>query len=211
MEQTVQLNVHYLLVQLCCVINGWLSMEIIETSISDLIVVRLSKHQDCRGTFNRAYCLCEFEKLIGNRTIKQINLSLTNKSGAIRGLHLQLPPHFEMKLVQCLKGAVWDVAVDLRQGSPTFLEWHAEELSEKNIRLLVIPDGFAHGFQVIETESQLMYMHTDFYTSDFEIGFCHDDPLLDISWPHTPSDILKRDQAHSLLDQNFIGLDFELP
>ena len=132
MEQTVQLNVHYLLVQLCCVINGWLSMEIIETSISDLIVVRLSEHQDCRGTFNRAYCLCEFEKLIGNRTIKQINLSLTNKSGAIRGLHLQLPSHFEMKLVQCLKGAVWDVAVDLRQGSPTFLEWHAEELSEKN-------------------------------------------------------------------------------
>jgi dTDP-4-dehydrorhamnose 3,5-epimerase len=186
-------------------------MEIIETLIADLKLVRSREYEDSRGTFSRSYCMRDFEILIGSRTLKQINLSLTHKIGAIRGLHLQLPPHSELKLVRCLKGTVWDVAVDLRQGSSTFLQWHAEELSEKNKRVLVIPEGFAHGFQVMASGSQLLYMHTNFYAPDFETGFRYDDPLLDISWPLTPSDISERDQSHSLIDQNFKGINIELP
>jgi dTDP-4-dehydrorhamnose 3,5-epimerase len=114
---------------------------------------------DERGFFTRLFCHNELGELIGARQIVQINQSSTRTVGAVRGLHYQHGPSAEMKLVRCIKGKVWDVAVDLRAGSPTFLYWHAEELSAENAHMMVIPEGFAHGFQVLEEDSELLYLH----------------------------------------------------
>lgn len=169
-------------------------------------MVETTPFQDSRGAFARWYCERELAEIIGNRQIVQINHSRTVAMGAVRGLHFQKPPHAEMKLVRCIKGRVWDVAVDLRQGSPTYLKWHAEELSPENARMMVIPEGFAHGFQVLEPESELLYLHTAFYAPEFEGGVRLDDPALDISWPLPFADVSERDQSHPLIDQDFVGL-----
>jgi dTDP-4-dehydrorhamnose 3,5-epimerase len=111
-----------------------------------------------------------------------------------------------MKLVRCLKGRVWDVAVDFRHNSPTFLRWHAEELTPTNARMLVIPEGFAHGFQALEPESELLYLHTAFYTRDSEGGLRHDDPRLAIHWPLGVTDLSPRDAAHPFINSDFSGI-----
>jgi dTDP-4-dehydrorhamnose 3,5-epimerase len=181
-------------------------MNIRLTSIPDLVVVETAPHVDERGSFARLYCEDELESLIGARKIVQINLSRTAKIGAMRGLHYQLPPHAEMKLVRCLKGRVWDVAVDLRHNSPTLLHWHAEELTAINNRMMIIPEGFAHGFQVLEPESELLYLHTSRYMVSAEGGLRHDDPRLAIDWPHPVIDLSPRDEAHSFVKSNFSGI-----
>ena len=126
--------------------------------------------------------------------------------GAVRGLHFQLAPHAEMKLVRCLKGRVWDVAVDLRAGSPTFLQWHAETLSPDTMRMIVIPEGFAHGFQVLEPDSELLYLHTAAYNADAERAVRYDDPRLGIRWPLPVTQTSLRDAAHPPLGADFIGV-----
>jgi dTDP-4-dehydrorhamnose 3,5-epimerase len=136
----------------------------------------------------------------------QINQSRTAVIGAVRGLHYQRLPHPEMKFVRCLKGRVWDVAVDLRHKSPTFLGWHAEELTPNNLRMMVIPEGFAHGFQVLEPESELLYLHTDFYSPKTEGGLRYDDPHLAIDWPLEVTDLSSRDAAHPLIHSDFSGI-----
>lgn len=136
----------------------------------------------------------------------QINHSRTSTIGAVRGLHYQRPPNAEMKLVRCLKGRVWDVAVDIRSNSPTFLRWHAEELTPNNARMIVIPEGFAHGFQVLEPESELLYLHTAFYTAASEGGLRHDDPLLAIHWPLVVTDLSLRDITHPIINSSFDGI-----
>jgi dTDP-4-dehydrorhamnose 3,5-epimerase len=111
-----------------------------------------------------------------------------------------------MKLIRCLKGRVWDVAVDLRRESPTFLHWHTEELTPANTRMMVIPEGFAHGFQVLEPESELLYLHTAFYTPGAEGGLRHDDPRLAINWPLAVTDLSPRDTAHPVISSDFSGI-----
>ena len=111
-----------------------------------------------------------------------------------------------MKLVRCLKGAVWDVAVDLRSGSPTFLRWHAEELTAHNARMLVIPEGCAHGFQVLEADSELLYLHTAAYAVDAEGGVAYDDPRLAIQWPHPVAELSDRDRNHAPIAPEFAGI-----
>jgi dTDP-4-dehydrorhamnose 3,5-epimerase len=143
---------------------------------------------------------------IGNRAIVQVNSSVTNAKGAIRGLHFQHPPHAEMKIVRCLKGRIFDVAVDLRKGSPTFLHWHSEELSGDNRRMLIIPEGCAHGFQVLETFSELLYFHTHPYTREAEDGLRYDDPALGIRWPLPVADLSERDKNHPLITTAFDGI-----
>jgi len=121
-------------------------------------------------------------------------------------MHFQHAPHAETKMVRCIKGRVWDVAVDLRRNSPTFLQWHAVELSAENDLMMVIPEGCAHGFQVLEAESELLYLHTACYTPTCEGGVCYDDPLIDIHWPLAVTDISDRDQLHPLLDEHYSGV-----
>jgi dTDP-4-dehydrorhamnose 3,5-epimerase len=181
-------------------------VNILPTDIPGLMVVETTPHSDARGAFTRLYCERELAGVIGNRHMVQFNHSRTSQVGGVRGLHFQYPPHAEMKLVRCLKGRIWDVAVDLRQNSPTFLRWHAEELTLANMRMMVIPEGFAHGFQVIEPDSELLYLHTAFYTPDAEGGLLYDDPVLGIAWPLTVTDLSGRDACHPRIDSNFQGL-----
>lgn len=180
-------------------------MNVIETSLADLAVVRSTSNQDARGAFTRLYCANELEPLLGHRQIVQINQSSTNYAGTVRGMHFQRTPHSEVKMVRCLRGKVWDVAVDLRQGSPTFLRWHAQELEHNDTQMLVIPEGFAHGFQALEDDTELLYLHTSFYDPSAEGGVRHDDPLLQIEWPLPVRNLSDRDLAHPFLESGFRG------
>jgi dTDP-4-dehydrorhamnose 3,5-epimerase len=177
-----------------------------QTPIAGLFLAKSEPRTDERGSFNRLYCQNELREAVGARQIVQINQSSTLTVGAIRGLHYQHEPYAEMKLVRCIKGKVWDVAVDLRAGSPTFLKWHAEELSAENAHMMVIPEGFAHGFQVLEENSELLYLHTALYSPSAEGGVRPTDPRLLIAWPLTPQDLSERDRNHPLLTSDFTGL-----
>ena len=170
------------------------------------MVVETTPRIDHRGAFARVYCEDELASLVGPRRIVQINHSRTATIGAVRGLHYQRPPHAETKLVRCLKGRVWDVAVDVRLDSPTFLRWHAEELTPTSSRMMLIPEGFAHGFQVLEAGSELLYLHTASYMPASEGGVRHDDPSLGIKWPLPVTDISVRDSSHAYIETSFRGI-----
>jgi dTDP-4-dehydrorhamnose 3,5-epimerase len=181
-------------------------MRIHKTPIPGLMLVESIPQTDERGFFSRLYCQDELVELVGSRQIVQINQSCTRTVGAVRGLHYQQAPHAEMKLVRCIRGRVWDVAVDLRAGSSTFLKWHAEELSAENAHMMVIPEGFAHGFQVLEQDSELVYLHTALYAPSSEAGVHPTDPALSIAWPLAPQELSDRDRSLPLLSSNFTGL-----
>jgi dTDP-4-dehydrorhamnose 3,5-epimerase len=182
------------------------NMKIVALPLAGAAIVETTPLRDSRGAFARFYCDRELESIIGHRRIVQINHSRTHTVGAVRGLHFQNPPHAEMKLIRCLKGRVWDVAVDLRAGSPTFLQWHAEELSADNARMVVIPEGCAHGFQVLEEDSELLYLHTAIYTPSAEGGVSPSEPRLSIPWPLPVSDLSERDRSHHLLAEDYAGV-----
>ena len=181
-------------------------VKIRPTSLAGVVVVETTPVHDARGAFMRMYCEQELTAVIGDRRIVQINHSRTRSAGAVRGLHYQLHPHAEMKLVRCLSGRVWDVVVDLRAGSPTFRQWHAEQLTADNARMLVIPEGCAHGFQTLEADSELLYLHSACYAPDAEAGVRWDDPHIGITWPLPVTDLSERDARHPLLTHNFSGL-----
>lgn len=181
-------------------------MEIRSTPILGLFIVETTPHKDDRGLFYRGFCDQELASLLHDRIIHQLNVSRTEAVGAIRGLHFQHAPHAEMKLVRCLRGRVWDVALDIRRGSATFMRWHAQELSVNNASMLVIPEGCAHGFQVLEAGSELLYLHTAYYEPISEGGIRFDDPSVDIAWPLPATDVSKRDKSHPLLPQDFRGI-----
>lgn len=180
--------------------------DFVQTSLSDLKVVQRKAIEDQRGFLSRFYCVEEFSEAGINKPIAQINHTLTRKKGAVRGLHFQYPPHAETKLVSCLKGEIWDVAVDLRSDSPTFLQWHGEILSAANRTSLLIPEGYAHGFQALTEDCELIYLHTAAYHSGAEGALYVADPRLDIAWPLPIEDLSERDRNHSLIDKNFQGL-----
>ncbi|MDH4581052.1 dTDP-4-keto-6-deoxy-D-glucose epimerase [Pseudomonas sp. BN415] len=183
-----------------------MGLSLAATPIDGLMRVDCTSHRDDRGAFTRLFCADTLSPVLGERRVVQINQSRTRAVGAVRGLHFQHFPHAEMKLVRCTRGRVWDVVVDLRRGSPSFLRWHAEELSAGNQRMLVIPEGCAHGFQVLEADSEMLYLHTEFYRPEAEGGLRHDDPTLAIAWPLAALDLSQRDRQHPLLTPDFIGL-----
>ena len=157
---------------------------------------------DHRGAFLNAFRIQEppFALAWGDRPIAQVNLSCTEVVGTVRGLHLQVGPHSETKLVRCLRGRVWDVAVDLRPTSATYGRWHAVELSPASANALLIPEGCAHGFQVLKEGSELLYLHSGAWVPDSETGVRFDDPSLRISWPLPPTGLSERDLALPLLE-----------
>ena len=181
-------------------------MEYSVTPLNGLFVVTTTPNKDNRGEFYRLYCSQELQEIQQTGKIVQINFSRTLKKGAIRGIHFQNPPVSEAKWVRCLKGSVFDIAVDLRRNSPTFLQWYGEVLSKKNMKMLFIPEGFAHGFQALEDDCEMLYLHTEFYNPAHESGIRFDDPLVGIQWPFDPADISKKDLNHPLLDSNFKGI-----
>jgi dTDP-4-dehydrorhamnose 3,5-epimerase len=181
-------------------------MIIHPTTNADLVVAESKAFKDDRGAFARLFCEQALSSVLAERKIVQINHSCTATVGAVRGMHFQHAPHAEMKLVRCLKGKVWDVAVDLRPQSPSYKRWYAQELSPQNAHMMVIPEGFAHGFQVLEAGSELLYLHTAFYKPESEGGVRHDDPELGIAWPLPVTDISARDSSHAFIDTSFRGI-----
>lgn len=181
-------------------------MKITPTPIPGVFVAETTPFKDDRGAFARLFCADALAPVLGKRQIVHINHSKTVARGALRGLHFQHPPSAEMKMVRCLKGKVWDVAVDLRHGSPTFLQYHAVELTPDSTNMLIIPEGCAHGFQVLEENSELLYLHTAFYDKAAEGGLRHDDPALSIAWPLPVTDMSARDRGHPLLTAGFEGI-----
>jgi dTDP-4-dehydrorhamnose 3,5-epimerase len=161
---------------------------------------------DERGSFVRIYDAGEFSAIKRELVFVQANLSRTTARGTLRGMHFQRPPAADAKLVRCLKGAVFDVAVDLRADSTTFLQWHGIELSAAADAGILIPEGFAHGFQALTDDAELLYLHTAAYVPALEGGLRHDDPRLDIRWPLPAQNVSARDRAFPLLDTSFAGI-----
>jgi dTDP-4-dehydrorhamnose 3,5-epimerase len=181
-------------------------MNIRSTPLPGLCVVETTVRRDPRGEFARLFCERELAAIIGSRRIVQVNRSLTRTVGAVRGMHFQHAPHGEMKLVRCIRGRVWDVALDLRAGSGTLLRWSAHELSAANGAMLAIPEGFAHGFQVLEPDSELLYLHTAFYEPSSEGGVAPEDPVAAIAWPLPVTDLSERDRQHPPLVPGYTGI-----
>jgi dTDP-4-dehydrorhamnose 3,5-epimerase len=177
-----------------------------DAPLSGLKVVERQKLGDARGFLARMFCAEELAAAGWKKPVSQINHTHSAKAGTLRGLHFQRPPHAEMKLVSCLRGAVFDVAVDLRQGSPTFLRWHAEELSAVNNRALLIPEGFAHGFQTLTDDVEMLYCHSAPYVAGAEGGCNPFDPRLAIDWPLPASATSERDANHPMIGADFEGI-----
>lgn len=181
-------------------------MTFTETPLTGAYVVTPSPHQDSRGWFVRTYDRQAFAKIGNAVEWVQMNHSLTRQTGAVRGLHFQRPPHAEIKLIRCVAGRVFDVIVDLRAGSPTFSRWFGAELSAETGLALYVPQGFAHGFQTLTTDCQLVYCHSAEYAPDYEGAVRYNDPRIGVTWPLPVTDLSERDANHPLLDESFTGL-----
>lgn len=171
-----------------------------------LQLVRRKPIGDARGQFARFFSVETFLDAGFGPAISQINLSRTARTGAVRGLHFQHPPHAEAKLVTCLRGRIFDVAVDLRHGSPTFLRWQGFLLSAAEPTSLLIPEGCAHGFQTLEPDCELLYLHSAPYRPEAEGGLDAADPALGIAWPLPIAERSERDEGHLRLSPDFEGL-----
>jgi len=184
-------------------------MKLEPTPLPGVMIASTNVRGDSRGSFARLFCADDLAESLQGRAIVQINQSVTCTPGTVRGLHYQRPPHAEMKLVRCLRGAVWDVAVDLRAGSPTFLKWHAVELSPANARMMIVPEGCAHGFQTLAPDSELLYLHTRAYAPDAEDGVAWNDVTLAVRWPVPLPErdgLSERDRALPSLGTTFAGI-----
>jgi dTDP-4-dehydrorhamnose 3,5-epimerase len=181
-------------------------LTITSTPLAGLQVVQRRRLEDPRGFLSRIFCADELASAGFTRPVAQVNQTLTRQRGAVRGLHFQYPPHAEDKFVSCLRGEVFDVAVDLRRGSPTFMQWHAERLSAENQRSLLIPQGFAHGFQALREDCELLYMHSMPYAPGAEGALNVHDAALAIAWPLPIADLSPRDASHPLVGASFPGI-----
>lgn len=181
-------------------------MEFIETNFNGLYCIRNNKIEDERGFFARTFCKREFEKISFFKDFVQFNHSDNAKKGTLRGMHYQSMPHVETKLIRCLKGSVLDVAVDIRKDSPTFLKYFAIELNEENMISILIPEGFAHGFQTLDNNSILIYHHTEYYNQHVEAGIRYNDPSIGINWPLPIVNLSNKDKNYPLIDNNFQGI-----
>jgi dTDP-4-dehydrorhamnose 3,5-epimerase len=180
--------------------------RIADTPIAGLKIVERSPRSDERGFLARLFCSEELAPAGWSKPIAQINQTLTRRPGAVRGLHFQVPPHAEMKLVSCIRGEVWDVAVDLRRGSPTFLKWFGARLSAENGHALLIPEGFAHGFQALAEDCELIYFHTCAYHAESEGAVHPEEPRVAIQWPRPIAELSARDRGHPMWSPAFDGI-----
>ena len=161
-------------------------------------VIELERIEDERGFFARSFCQEEFRKQGLEPAIAQCNVSWNRRRGMLRGLHYQAAPHEEAKVVRCTHGAIWDVIVDLREGSPTRLRWHAQELSADNRLAFYVPEGFAHGFQTLADDSEVLYQMSESYHPDLSRGIRWDDPTIGILWPLADPILSERDRSYPL-------------
>lgn len=181
-------------------------MNVTEGGIAGIRIIETPSVTDHRGSFTRWFCMKQLSPVLGSRTLAQINNSKSVEAGTVRGLHYQKPPNAEMKIVRCIRGRVLDVAVDLRAGSPTFLKWYGAELSPENNKMMAVPEGFAHGYQALEPESELLYFNTAFYEPSNEAAVNPNDPMVAIQWPLPVINLSARDAGTPFLTQDFKGI-----
>ena len=174
-------------------------MKLEQTKINGVFTIHSNPFKDDRGFFNRIFCQKELEAIRPDIVIAQINHSMTKTKGTIRGMHFQHPPHAEMKIVRCVKGSIFDVAVDLRKGSPTYLQWHGEILSAENMKALVVPEGCAHGFQSLEDDIEMVYMSTAPFCKEADSGIRFDDPKVGIEWALPVTILSEKDKSWEYL------------
>ncbi len=182
------------------------SFDVTDLPLGGLKLIQRPFVGDQRGYLSRLFCAAQLASAGWTKPIAQLNHTFTAKRGTIRGMHYQRPPYAEMKLVSCIAGEVLDVAVDLRPSSGTFLKHHVERLSADNRNAMLIPEGFAHGFQTLTDDVQLLYCHSAVYDATSEDGLNPNDPTLQISWPLKISEISVRDSHHPLLNEHFAGV-----
>ena len=182
-------------------------MIINNTAIDGVLELVRSPVQDDRGLFERFYCQDLLQANLNSMPITQINHSLTSEKGAVRGMHLQLGESAEYKIISCISGEVCDFAVDLRRNSKTFLKWCCIILSPKKYNSFLIPPGVAHGFQCLESDSELLYFHTANYSPKDEFGISYKDPRLCIDWPLPPTQISDRDLSFKNITKDFRGFN----
>ena len=177
-----------------------------ETSLKGSYIIDLEPFADDRGWFARTFSKDEFGNIGHYKEWVQLNHSYTKQKGTIRGMHFQIPPFSEIKLVRCISGAVYDVIIDLREKSSTFLNYLGVDLSSVNKKMIYIPEGFAHGFQALTDDCELIYHHSQMYMPGVEAGIKYDEPLVNIHWPLPVSKISKKDNTHPRLPVNFKGI-----
>jgi len=176
-------------------------MKFHKTKINGLYVIELEPYIDERGYFVRVFCQKELAKIGIEFKIVQVNQSLTKKRGTIRGMHFQKPLKAEDKIVRCLRGAIYDVAIDLRKDSPTYGQWVSEELTEDNKKMFLIPKGFAHGFQTLTDNCEILYFMSEFYSPEHESGVRWDAPFFNIAWPIKNPILSENDKNWPLMKQ----------
>ena len=171
-------------------------MKFIETKLPGAFVIEPEKKEDKRGFFTRTWCKNE----LGNHGLKaeiaQVNINFNKQRGTLRGMHYQAAPYGECKIIKCTRGAVFDVVIDLRKDSPTYLDWIGVELTGDNFRMLYVPENFSHGFITLEDQTEICYMVTQFYTPEAERGIRWDDPSFNIKWPLHPQVISDKDSSY---------------
>ena len=175
--------------------------KFLKSKIEGLYIIERSLIEDDRGFFSRFFCEEEYKKIGFDHSIKQMNHSFTKKKGSLRGMHFQNKPFQEIKIVRCIKGKVFDVVVDIRKDSPTFLHWYGEILSADKGTSLYIPEGFAHGFQTLTNNCELLYIHSELYAKDTEGILNAFDPKINISWPLEVTEMSDRDRNSPLIDK----------
>jgi len=175
-------------------------MIITETKLKGAFIIDVQRIEDDRGFFGRTYCKKEFEAYGINTNVVQTNVSYNRQKGTLRGLHMQMAPYSETKLVRCTRGAIFDVIVDMRSNSDTFKQWTGVELSSDNYRMLYVPEDFAHGFMTLTDNTDVTYQVTQFYTPEAERGYRWNDPTFGIIWPFEPLVLSHKDQTHPFIE-----------
>lgn len=170
-------------------------------------LIEIDRLSDERGFFARCFCEREFEAAGLESRFVQINNSLSAKRGTLRGMHYQLPPSSEVKIVRCIRGALWDVIVDLRPDSTTFLKWVGAELNAENRLMMYVPRGFAHGMLTLTDDTEALYLMSSFYNPDAERGLRWNDPALGIRWPDVPTELSAKDANWPDLNESFHGIE----
>jgi dTDP-4-dehydrorhamnose 3,5-epimerase len=178
-------------------------MQFVESFIQGLYTIELEPFNDNRGFFARTFCKEKFSSIGFCEELVQFNQSFNILKGTIRGMHYQKPPFTEHKLIRCIRGSVYDVAIDLRKNSPTYLKFFGVELSANNLKCILIPNGFAHGFQTLEDNTELIYHHTNYYAPNTEGGIKYDDPSIGIEWKLPVSSISQKDLTYPFINTNF--------
>jgi dTDP-4-dehydrorhamnose 3,5-epimerase len=176
------------------------------TPIDGVMILHSNPFRDSRGEFTRIFCDQDLNWVLQGKNVRQINRSITYNTGVVRGMHYQYAPHAETKIVRCTAGKVFDVAVDLRIDSPTFLRWFGIELDSEKSDALLLPEGCAHGFQTLLPNCQMLYLHTSRFAKNAEGGVRFDDPKIGIKWPITVTEVSQRDSDFPYLDKNFRGI-----